>query len=61
MHYLYVILHYMMNQIPFDPILLFQAAPAKPGKKCGNVKYVTYEIRNRLPDNNGNPFPTCEE
>ena len=32
MHYLYVILHYLMNRISFSPLLFFQADPAKPGK-----------------------------
>ena len=33
-------------------------APAKPGKKCGNKASITYEIKNRLPDKEGNPYPT---
>jgi hypothetical protein len=35
-----------------------QAATAKDGKKCGNTKSVTYEMKNRLPDTEGNPYPT---
>ena len=58
MQYLYAILHYLMNHISFSHILFFQDAPDKPGEKCGNVKSVTYEIRNCLLDNNGNTYPT---
>ena len=34
MHYLYVILNYLVNQISFSPLLLCQDAPAKPGKNA---------------------------
>ena len=30
-------------------------------KKCGNKALITYEIRNRLPDKNGNPYPTWDQ
>ena len=35
-----------------------QAATTKDGKTCGNTKSVTYEMKNRLPDAEGNPYPT---
>jgi hypothetical protein len=38
-----------------------KGAPAKPGKKYGNKASITYEIKNRLPDKNGNTYPTREK
>ena len=41
--------------------LFYEAAPVKPGKKCGNCASVTYEIKNRLPDKDGNPYPSRDK
>ena len=30
-------------------------------EKCGNKASITYECKNRLPDKDGNPYPTHEE
>ena len=37
------------------------ATPAKPDTKCGNKAAVTYEIMHRLPDKDGNPYPTRDQ
>ena len=34
MHFLYMILHDLMNRISFSPLVFFQAALAKPGKNA---------------------------
>ena len=39
----------------------YQGATAKPGKTCGSVASITYEMRHRKPDKEGNPYPTLEQ
>ena len=38
-----------------------EADPVKPGKKCGSRASVTYEIKSRLPDKDGNPYPSHDK
>ena len=54
---------YIIYDLTYDYLFIWDApgAPAKPGKKCGNKASITYEIRNRLPDKNGNPYPTLNQ
>ena len=45
----------------FD-LLFALAAPVKlPGRKCGGINTVTYEIMNRLPDKRGQQYPTRDK
>ena len=39
----------------------FEGAPAQKGKKCGNTASITYEIKNALPDKNGNEYPSRDK
>ena len=38
--------------------ILVVGAPAKKGQKCGNSASITYEIKNNLPDQYSNEYPS---
>ena len=44
MHYLYVILNYLMNHIHFSSLLFFQTDPDKPGKNAVTKNLVRMKL-----------------